>query len=320
MGMSREKTPVAREKITVVGAGNVGGTTAQRLVETGRYDVVLLDIVEGIPQGKALDLSQACPLVGSDARIEGTGDYKATAGSSMVIITSGVPRKPGMTREELLGTNAKIVKDVVHKAVAVSPDAILLVVTNPLDVMTYVAYKVSRFPRERVLGMAGALDTARFRAFIAAELKVSAENVHAMVLGSHGDSMVPLIRYTTVAGVPLADWLPKERIDALVKRTQDGGAEIVSLLKTGSAFYAPSASIVAMVDAILQDRKTIIPCAVLCQGEYGMEGVFIGVPTKLGRRGVEEIVRLSLTAEEQAALHKSAGDVKELCGLVNQYL
>jgi malate dehydrogenase len=310
---------VGREKITVVGAGNVGGTTAQRLVEAGCYDVVLLDILEGVPQGKALDLSQACALVGSDARIEGTGDYKATAGSAVVIITSGVPRKPGMSREQLLETNAKIVKDVVQQAIAVSPEAILLVVTNPLDVMTYVAYKVSRFPRERVLGMAGALDAARFRAFIAAELKVSSENVQTMVLGGHGDSMVPLIRYTTIAGVPLSAWLPEERIEALVKRTREGGAEIVGLLKTGSAYYAPSASIVSMVDAILQDSKKIVPCAAMCQGEYGLNGVYIGVPVKLGRQGVEEIVRLKLSAEEQEALTKSAAGVTELCNLVEQY-
>ena len=311
---------MAREKITVVGAGNVGGTTAQRLVESGRYDVVLLDIIEGVPQGKALDIAQACPLVGSDAQIEGTQDYKDTAGSSVVIITSGIARKPGMSREQLLETNVRIVKEVVQKAVAVSPSAILLVVTNPLDVMTYVAYKVSKFPRERVVGMAGALDAARFCAFIAAELKVSAANVQAMVLGGHGDSMVPLIRYTTVAGVPLSEWLPKDRIEALVKRTQDGGAEIVSLLKTGSAYYAPSASIVTMVDAMLHDKKQIIPCAALCQGEYGISGVFVGVPVKLGRRGVEEIVTFVLTPEESAALSKSADGVREMCGLVDSMI
>jgi len=311
---------VTREKITVIGAGNVGGTTAQRLVETGRYDVVLVDIIDGVPQGKGLDLTQAGPLAGSDGRIEGTGDYKATAGSSVIIITSGITRKPGMSREQLLETNAQIVKDVVQQAVAVSPDAILLVVTNPLDAMAYVAYQVSKFPRERVVGMAGVLDAARFRAFIAAELKVSVENVHTMVLGGHGDLMVPLIRYTTVAGVPLSEWLPKDRIDALVKRTQEGGAEIVTLLKTGSAFYAPSASIFAMVEAILKDTKTILPCAALCRGEYGVNGLFLGVPVKLGRRGVEEIVKLSLTAEEQAVLAESASAVKELCSLVDRYL
>ena len=311
---------MAREKITVVGAGNVGGTTAQRLVEAGCFDVVLLDIVDGIPQGKALDLSQACPLVGSDARIEGTADYKATAGSAMVIVTSGVPRKPGMSREQLLETNAKIVRDVVQQAVAVSPEAILLIVTNPLDVMSYVAYKVSKFPRQRVLGMAGVLDAARLRSFIAAELKVSSDNVHTMVLGGHGDSMVPLIRYTTIAGVPLREWLPDDRIEALIKRTRDGGAEIVSLLKTGSAYYAPSASIVTMVEAILEDSKKIVPCAALCQGEYGMNGVFIGVPVKLGRRGGEEIVPLSLNEEEQAALAKSAALVKEMCSVVDSMI
>jgi len=311
---------VAREKITVIGAGNVGGTTAQRLVESGRYDVVLLDAVDGIPQGKALDLMHAAPLVGSDGQIQGTTDYKATAGSALVVITSGVPRKPGMSREELLATNAKIVRDVVQKVTADSPQAILLVVTNPLDAMTYVAHRVSKFPRERVLGMAGVLDSARFQAFIAAELRVPAKNVQAMVLGGHGDSMVPLIRHTMVAGVPLSERLPKDRIEALVKRTQDGGAEIVSLLKTGSAYYAPSAAIAAMVDAMMMDSKKIMPCAALCRGEYGVDGLFVGVPVKLGRRGVEEIVQLSLSKDEQAALAKSAASVKELCALVDRYL
>jgi malate dehydrogenase len=311
---------MAREKITVVGAGNVGGTTAQRLVESGQYDVVLLDVVDGIPQGKALDLMQAAPLVGSDGRIQGTTDYKATAGSALVVITSGIPRKPGMSREELLETNAKVVRDVVHKVVADSPQAILLVVTNPLDAMTYVAQKVSKFPRERVLGMAGVLDSARFQAFIAAELGVPVTSVQTMVLGGHGDSMVPLIRHATVAGVPLSDRLPKERIDALVKRTQEGGAEIVSLLKTGSAYYAPSAAITTMVDAIMTDSKMIMPCAALCRGEYGVDGLFVGVPVKLGRRGVEEIVKLSLSKDEQVALDRSAAVVKELCALVDRYL
>jgi malate dehydrogenase len=311
---------VAREKITVIGAGNVGGTTAQRLVESGRYDVVLLDAVDGIAQGKALDLMQAAPLVGSDGQIQGTMDYKATAGSALVVITSGVPRKPGMSREELLATNAKIVRDVVQKVTADSPQTILLVVTNPLDAMTYVAHKVSKFPRERVLGMAGVLDSARFQAFIAAELRVPAKNVQAMVLGGHGDSMVPLIRHTTVAGVPLSERLPKDRIEALVKRTQEGGAEIVALLKTGSAYYAPSASIAAMVDAIMTDSKKIMPCAALCCGEYGVDDLFVGVPVKLGRRGAEEIVQLALSKDEQAALAKSAAVVKELCALVDRYL
>ncbi len=311
---------MGREKITVIGAGNVGGTTAQRLVETGRYDVVLLDVIDGIPQGKGLDLMQAGALLGSDGHIVGTADYKATAGSSLVVITSGVPRKPGMSREQLLEINAKIIRDVVTQVAANSPNAILVVVTNPLDVMTYVAHKVSKFPRERVLGMAGVLDSARFRAFIAAELNVSVENVQAMVLGGHGDSMVPLIRYTTVAGVPLSEWLPKDRIDELVKRTQDGGAEIVALLKTSSAYYAPSASIVEMVEAILLDSRKILPCAALCTGEYGVDGLFVGVPVKLGRRGVEEVVKLALTTDEQAALAKSAAVVKEHCALADRYL
>lgn len=311
---------MGREKITVIGAGNVGGTTAQRLVESGRYDVVLLDVMDGIPQGKGLDLMQAAPLVGSDGQVRGTTDYKATAGSALVVITSGVPRKPGMSREQLLEINAKIVREVVQKVTADSPQAILLVVTNPLDAMTYVAHKVSKFPRERVLGMAGVLDSARFQAFIAAELKVPVTSVQTMVLGGHGDSMVPLIRHTTVAGVPLGERLPKARIDALVKRTQDGGAEIVSLLKTGSAYYAPSAAIAAMVDAIMMDSKKIMPCAALCRGEYGVDGLFVGVPVKLGRRGVEEVVQLSLSKDEQAALAKSAAAVKELCALVDRYL
>jgi malate dehydrogenase len=247
-------------------------------------------------------------------------DYKATAGSALVVITSGVPRKPGMSREELLATNAKIVRDVVQKVTADSPQTILLVVTNPLDAMTYVAHKVSKFPRERVLGMAGVLDSARFQAFIAAELRVPAKNVQAMVLGGHGDSMVPLIRHTTVAGVPLSERLPKDRIEALVKRTQEGGAEIVALLKTGSAYYAPSASIAAMVDAIMTDSKKIMPCAALCCGEYGVDDLFVGVPVKLGRRGAEEIVQLALSKDEQAALAKSAAVVKELCALVDRYL
>ena len=309
---------MGREKITVIGAGHVGGTTAQRLVERGRYDVVLLDVIDGVSQGKAMDLMQAGALVGSGGRIEGTTDYQATAGSALVVITSGMPRKPGMSREQLLEINAKIVRDVVTQVAAHSPNAILIVVTNPLDVMTYVAYTVSRFPRERVLGMAGVLDSARFRAFIAAELRVSVENVQAMVLGGHGDAMVPLIRYTTVAGVPLSEWLSKDRIDALVKRTQDGGAEIVALLKTGSAFYAPSASIVEMIEAIMLDSKKVLPCAALCKGEYGVDGLFVGVPVKLGRRGVEDVVALSLTAEEQAALACSAAVVKTQCDLVDR--
>jgi len=311
---------VGREKITVIGAGNVGGTTAQRLVESGRYDVVLLDVVDGVPQGKALDLLQAGALAGSGGHIEGTVDYTATAGSALVVITSGMPRKPGMTREQLLEINAKIIRDVVTQVAANSPNAILLVVTNPLDVMTYVAYKVSKFPRERVLGMAGVLDSARFRTFIAAELMVPVKDVQAMVLGGHGDSMVPLIRHTTVAGKPLHECLPQDRIDALVKRTQDGGAEIVALLKTGSAFYAPSASAVEMVEAIMQDSKKILPCAALCKGEYGVNGLFVGVPVKLGRRGVEEVVQLALTADEQAALVKSAAVVKEHCDLVDKMI
>jgi malate dehydrogenase len=311
---------MGRPKITVVGAGNVGGTTAQRLVEKNCYDVVLVDIVEGVPQGKALDLMQAGPVCGYDSRVVGTNGYAETEGSTVAVITSGVPRKPGMSRDELLSTNAKIVRGVVREIAARSPDAILIMVTNPLDVMVHVARKESRFPKQRVLGMAGVLDSARLRAFIAAELSVSVEEVQAMVLGGHGDSMVPVLRYTTVAGRPLAEWLPKERLEALIKRTRDGGAEIVNLLKTGSAFYAPSASAAEMVEAIVKDQKRILPCAALCQGEYGLSDVVIGVPVKLGRGGGEGIIEYDLAADERAALHQSAKAVKELCEVVDRLL
>jgi malate dehydrogenase len=301
-----------RHKVTVVGAGNVGATTAQRIAEAGLADVVLVDIVEGLPQGKALDLLEAAPVVGHDCRITGTNDYADTAGSDVVVVTSGLARQPGMSRDDLLQKNAGIVRSVVEQAVQHSPDAILVVVTNPLDAMCHVALDASGFPRERVIGMAGVLDSARFRSFIADELGVSVTNTHAFVLGGHGDTMVPLPRYSTVGGVPLTELLPPDRLEALVDRTRNGGAEIVALLKTGSAYYAPAASTFQMVDAILNDRRTILPCAALLQGEYGVDGLFVGVPVKLGRGGILEISEIDLTDEERGAFDRSAGAVREL--------
>jgi malate dehydrogenase len=301
-----------RNKVTVVGAGNVGGSVAQRIAEKNLADVVLVDIVEGLPQGKALDLMEAGPVVGFDARVIGTNGYDETAGSDIIVITSGVARRPGMSRDDLVLTNMRIVRSVVEAAAPLSPDSIILMVTNPLDAMAQLAFKVSGFPRERVIGESGVLDSARFRTFVAMELGVSVENVEAYVLGGHGDTMVPLPRYTTVAGVPLPELLPSETIERLVQRTRDGGAEIVNLLKTGSAFYAPSAAVVEMVEAILLDKHKILPCSVYLQGEYGIDGVFVGVPVKLGASGVEEIVQLKLTPEELAALHRSAAAVREL--------
>jgi len=311
---------MGRAKITVVGAGNVGGTVAQRLVEKNCYDVVLVDILEGIPQGKALDLTQAGPICGYDSRVVGAHGYEESGGSSLVVITSGVPRKPGMSRDELLATNARIVQGVVREVAARSPEAILLVVTNPLDAMAHVAHRVSGFPKARVLGMAGVLDSARLRTFIATELGVSVENVQAMVLGGHGDTMVPLLRYTTVAGRPIEEWLPKERLAALIQRTRDGGAEVVNLLKAGSAYYAPTAAVVEMVEAILKDQKKVLPCAARCDGEYGIRGLFVGVPVKLGRGGAEAIIEYALTPAERAALTASAAAVKELCDVVDRIL
>ncbi|HYM49585.1 MAG TPA: malate dehydrogenase [Candidatus Limnocylindrales bacterium] len=307
---------MARQRITVVGAGNVGATLGQRLVERGYADVVLVDIVEGMPQGKALDLLEAGPVIGYDSQVIGTNGYEETAGSSICVITSGLPRKPGMSRDDLVRTNQKIVAEVTEQLVRRSPDCILVVVSNPLDAMAQLAHHVSGFPRERVIGMAGVLDTARFRTFIAQELEVSVRDVQAFVLGGHGDTMVPLARMCTVAGVPISRLLPQDRIEAIVKRTRDGGAEIVNLLKTGSAFYAPSASVAQMVDAIVYDRKQILPCAVRLEGEYGIRGLFVGVPVKLGAGGVEEIIQLELTESEQAALRKSADSVKELIGVM----
>ncbi|MGH9778828.1 MAG: malate dehydrogenase [Candidatus Acidiferrales bacterium] len=305
-----------RKKVTVVGAGMVGGTTAHRLADMEMCDVVLIDIIEGLPQGKGLDLAESAPVVGYDSHVTGTNDYKDTANSDIVVITAGIARKPGMSRDDLLKTNYNIVKETTEKVAKYSPNSILIVVSNPLDAMAQTAYKVSGFSKNRVLGMAGVLDSARMRTFIAQELDVSVENVTAFVLGGHGDTMVPLPRYSTVAGIPLPDLLPKEKIDAIVKRTAQGGAEIVALLKTGSAYYAPAASIAEMVEAILKDKKKILPCAVYLEGEYGVRGLFVGVPVKLGARGVEQIIEIKLTAEENAALQKSAAAVKELVEII----
>ena len=311
---------MARPKITVVGAGNVGGTTAQRLAEKDAYDVVLVDIVEGVPQGKALDISQAGPVCGYSTRVVGTNGYAETAGSSVAVITSGIPRKPGMSRDELLATNAKIVKSVVTELVARSPEIILILVTNPLDAMVHVARKVSGLPKSKIIGMAGVLDSARMRSFIAEALNVPGPDVQAMVLGGHGDTMVPLPRYTTVNGKPVSELMTKEKLDAIVKRTRDGGAEIVGLLKTGSAFYAPSASAVDMVEAIHKDQKRVLPCAVFCEGEYGLHNVVVGVPVKIGRGGAEQVVEYELTTEERTALEVSANAVRELCTTVDRLM
>ena len=306
------------KKVTVVGAGNVGETTAQRLAEKELCDVVLVDVVEGMPQGKALDLSEAAPIEKHDARISGANDYDISEGSDIIIITAGIARKPGMSRDDLISTNAGIVKIVTQEACKLSPNDIIIVVSNPLDAMCQVAYETSGFPKQRVMGMAGVLDSARFRTFIAMELNVSVENTHAFVLGGHGDTMVPLPRYSTVAGIPITELLPKDRIDALVKRTANGGAEIVSLLKTGSAYYAPASAAVEMAESILKDKKKILPCAAYLEGEYGINDLFMGVPVKLGARGVEEIIQITLTDEEQAALHRSADAVQELKDLLKE--
>ncbi len=311
---------MGRPKITVVGAGNVGGTTAQRLAEKDAYDVVLVDIVPGVPQGKALDISQAGPVCGYRTRVVGTNGYDETAGSSIAVITSGIPRKPGMSRDELLATNAKIVKSVVTELVSRSPNIILILVTNPLDAMVHVALRASGLPKSRVLGMAGVLDSARMRTFIAEALNVPGPDVEAMVMGGHGDTMVPLPRYTTVKGRPVSELMPAATLESIVKRTRDGGAEIVGLLKTGSAFYAPSASAVDMVEAILRDQQRVLPTAVLCEGEYGLKDVVVGVPVKLGRTGAVQIVEYELTAEERAALDVSANAVRDLCAVVDRVM
>jgi len=299
-------------KVTVIGAGNVGATAAQRLAEKELCDVVLVDIIEGVPQGKALDLAEAAPIEKHDAHLVGTNAYDASAGSDIVIITAGIPRKPGMSRDDLLTTNAGIVKKVTQEVASRSPGATLIIVSNPLDAMCHVALDASRFPKQRVIGMAGVLDSARFRAFIAMELNVSVENTHAFVLGGHGDTMVPLPRYSSVAGIPITELMTPERIEALVKRTRNGGAEIVSLLKTGSAYYAPASAAVEMAESILKDKKKILPCAVYLQGEYGIKDLFIGVPVKLGAGGIEQVIEIKLTPEENAALQKSAAAVQEL--------
>src|SRR5467141_40874 len=301
-----------RHKVTIVGSGNVGATAAHWIASKELADVVLIDIVAGIPQGKGLALLEAMPIEKRDSNIIGTNDYADTASSDIVVITAGIPRKPGMSRDDLLNTNHKIMNDVVGKIVHHSPNCILIIVSNPLDAMAQAAYKMSGFPRERVIGMAGVLDSARFRTFIAQELKVSVENVTAFVLGGHGDSMVPLPRYSTVAGIPITDLLPPDKIQALVTRTANGGAEIVGLLKSGSAYYAPAASAVEIVEAILKDKRKILPCAAYLDGQYGVKGLYVGVPVKLGRSGVEQIIEIKLTRDEQAAFDKSAGAVREL--------
>jgi len=309
-----------RKKVTVVGGGFVGSTTAQRIHDAGLADVVLTDILEGVPAGKALDMAESAPILGANATALGistaSGDYKETAGSDIVVITAGFPRKPGMSRDDLLKANYEVIKTVVEAIVKLSPNAVLLVVTNPLDAMAQATFRVSGFPKHRVLGMAGVLDSARMSTFVAEELQVSVENVHSFVLGGHGDDMVPLGRYSTVAGIPITELIPKEKLEAIIKRTRQGGAEIVNLLKTGSAYYAPSAAAVEMVEAILMDKKKILPCAVYLEGEYGIDGLFVGVPVKLGARGVEQIIEIKLTPEEKAALDKSAASVRELVKVI----
>ena len=305
-----------RRKVTVVGSGNVGASVALRLADQELADVVMTDIIEGIPQGKGLDMLQAGPIVGSDSRVIGTNDYKDTANSDIVVVTAGFPRQPGMSRDDLLMKNYDVIKGTTEKIVAHSPHCILLMVTNPLDAMCQVALRVSGFPRQRVIGMAGILDSARFRTFIAEALNVSVENVHAFVLGGHGDTMVPLVRYTHVAGIPLTDLLDADTIARIVQRTRDGGAEIVKYLKAGSAYYAPSAAVVEMVEAILKDKKKILPCAAYLEGEYGIKGLFVGVPCKLGAGGIEQILEVKLTPDDLAALKKSAEAVRELVEVI----
>ena len=306
-----------QKKVTVVGAGNVGATTAQRVFDKGYADVVLVDIVEGLPQGKALDMLEAGPITLSDASIIGSNSYEKTAGSDVVVITSGIARKPGMSRDDLLLTNMRIVTSVVQEVVKYSPECIILPVTNPLDAMAQRALEVSGFPKNRIVGQAGILDTARFRAFLAMELEVSVESISAYVLGGHGDSMVPVVGSTTVGGQPVTDLIPGKRLEEIVQRTRDGGAEIVSLLKTGSAYYAPSAAVTQMVESILMDKKQILPCTAYLEGEYGINNLFMGVPVKLGEIGVEEIIEFDLNASEKTALHNSADQVRELVSIMS---
>jgi len=305
-----------RKKISIVGSGNVGATAAHWIASKELADVVLIDIIEGVPQGKGLDLLEAMPIEKRDSYVIGTNDYADTANSDIVIITAGIPRKPGMSRDDLLNTNYKIMGDVVGKVVKHSPNCVLIIVSNPLDAMAQAAYKLSGFPRERVIGMAGVLDSARFRTFIADELKVSVENVTAFVLGGHGDTMVPLARYSTVAGIPITEMIAPDRLAQLIQRTRDGGAEIGKYLKTGSAYYAPSSAATEMAEAILKDKKKILPCAAYLEGEYGIKGFYVGVPVKLGSKGIEQIIQIKLTPEEQTALNQSAHAVKELCGVI----
>lgn len=305
-----------RKKITIVGAGNVGATAAQRIVDKGLADVVIIDVIEGLPQGKALDLLESGPIENYDCQVIGTNDYADTANSDIVVITAGLARKPGMSRDDLLLKNAEIVKGVTEQVVKYSPNGIIVVVTNPLDAMCQLAFKVSGFPKHRVFGMAGVLDSARFRTFIAMELGVSVENTHAFVLGGHGDEMVPLPRFSTVAGIPITELLSNEQIDRIVQRTRSGGAEIVGLLKTGSAYYAPSAAVVEMVEAIIKDKKKILPCTAYLEGEYDIRGLYVGVPVKLGHAGIEQIVAIKLTEQENAALRKSAAAVRELVNIL----
>jgi malate dehydrogenase len=305
-----------RNKVSIVGSGNVGATAAHWMAAKELADIVLVDIIDGVPQGKGLDLLEAMPIEKRDSNVLGTQDYADTANSDIVVITAGVPRKPGMSRDDLLNINHKIMSEVVKKVVKYSPNCLLIVVSNPLDAMAQAAYKMSGFSRNRVMGMAGILDSARFRAFIALELKVSVENVTAFVLGGHGDTMVPLPRYSTVAGIPITELMDAATIERLVQRTRDGGAEIVKYLKTGSAYYAPSAAVTEMVEAILKDKKKILPCAAYLDGEYGISGLFVGVPVKLGAKGIEQIIEIKLTPAEKAALEKSAGAVKELVAVI----
>ena len=307
-----------RSKVTVVGSGNVGATTAQRLVDQQLADVVLIDILEGVPQGKALDLLEAGPVQGYDFQLIGSNDYEDTKDSDVVVITAGLPRKPGMSRDDLLLKNAGIVKQVTEYIVRHSPESIIIVVSNPLDAMCQVAKSVSGFPRERLMGMAGILDSARFRTFIAQELNVSVENTHAFVLGGHGDTMVPLPRYSTVAGIPITELMPEDRVEALVQRTRDGGAEIVGLLKQGSAYYAPSASVVEMVEAILRDKKKILPCCIHLEGEYGVNDLYVGVPVKLGAKGAEEVIEITLSDQEKGQLQHSVDAVTELVNILKE--
>jgi malate dehydrogenase len=304
-----------RSKVSIVGAGQTGGTMARDLAAKGYADIVLVDVIEGFPQGKALDITEAAPLLGFDRKVVGTNGWEQTANSDVVIITSGKPRGPGMSRDDLVTANTEIVKSVTAQVVKHSPKCVIIVFANPLDAMCYVALKVSGFPRERVVGQSGGLDTARFRAFIAMELGVSVEDVQAYVLGGHGDDMVPLVRYTTVGGIPISELMPAERVEAVVQRTRKGGGEIVSLLKTGSAYYAPAASTIQMVDSILLDRKRVLACAAYLDGEYGVKGIFMGVPVKLGSKGVEQILEIKLTNEERAMFDKSANSVREVTGV-----